>query len=367
MEPRELTLVEIGSILWQRKKLITIIVGCVTIITIVVSLILPKWYKATAIVLPPSSEKMPFNLTGIFGQLGFSNLLGGEEEIDRFMAILKSRTLHERVIGKYNLMEKYDTDTMEKTIKALKGNLDYEIDEENQIVISILDRDQDLVADMVNYIVHTLDSINIALQTNYAHNTREFIGSRLQITLDSLKYLENRTRQFMKTEGILSIDDQIYVTISNAAELKAQIMSKEIELTVAQKTLEPNNSYIKKLQVEIESLKNKYGDFYSGRSLDRLFLNLSNVPDLQIEYIQIKRMVEYYTKLVEFLGPQYERAKIEEAKKIPTLQVLDYGERPELKDKPRRARIVIVAFILSLGASILIAYFQGRWEILRKK
>jgi uncharacterized protein involved in exopolysaccharide biosynthesis len=364
MGKNELTLLEIWDIIWERKKIIAKIVIPVTILAIITSLLMPKWYKATAVILPPTANQGLFNVGSIIGQLGIGGAMGSNEDQYRFMAILKSRTLLETVARKYNLQQKYETDDMEKTILALEGNLLIDIGEENQIIISLLDQDQEMVAEMVNYVVHTLDSLNIALHTNRAHSSRDFIESRLTIVVDSLMLLEKEITKFMKEEGVLSLEEQVKVAISKAADLKAAIMSKEIKLEVARRMVQSSSPQIRKLELELESLKHKYQEFYSGSS-DKLFPDLEDVRELGIKYIQLKRKTEYYTKVLEFLAPQFEQAKIEAAKEIPTVQVLDYGVRPEIKEKPKRFRIVLIGFVFSLVFSLYLAYFKGRWEKLK--
>ena len=223
-----------------------------------------------------------------------------------------------------------------------------------------MDTDQDLVAEKTNYIVYCLDSLNISLFTSQASNNRQFISSQVNIALDSLQLLENQIRNFMKEAGVLSLPDQISAGISAAAELRARIMSKEIELMVTQKILEPNNAQIIRLRLEINSLKEKYKEFYSDNTDEKLLLNLNNIPDLEIKYLRLKRQAEYYKKVLEFLAPQYEQAKIEAAKEIPTVQVLDRAIRPEKKDRPSKAKYVLVTFFLSLVFGIYMAYFQNR-------
>jgi uncharacterized protein involved in exopolysaccharide biosynthesis len=366
MENKELTLSEMWNLIWGRRKFIAKIVIPVTILAIIISLLMPKWYKATAVILPPTADQGLFNVGSIIGQLGFGGLSGADKDLNRFLSILKSRSLLESVAKKYNLQEKYETDNLEETLETIEGNIQIDIGEEGQIIISLLDQDQEKVAEMVNYVVHTLDSLNIALHISRAHSSRDFIESRLAIVVDSLMLLEKEITKFMKEEGVLSLEEQVKVGISKAADLKAAIMSKEIELEVARRMVQSSSPQIRKLELELESLSHKYQEFYSGSS-DKLFPSLEDVPELGIKYIQLKRKTEYYTKVLEFLAPQFEQAKIEAAKEIPTLQILDYGVRPEKKDRPKRARLVIMFFVISSFFGMYVAYFKGRLEMAKGK
>ena len=361
MQGKELSLRDMLHVVLGKRKFIAGTVFTITLLAIVISLLLPKWYKATSVIISPSSAEIPFGAGSILGQFGLGDITGANVDNSRFIAILKSKTLLETFAKKYNLQKRYDCKNMEKTLKALEGNMQVEVGEEDQISISFWDQDQEMVAEMTNYIVQCLDSLNITLFTGQGRNRRKFIESRMEIVQDSLMLLEDQISNFMKNKGVLSFDDQVRAGITAAAELKAELTSKEIQLAVAQRAMYSNTALIKRLQLEINGLKKKYQEFYSGESSNRLFPNLNDIPELGIKYIQIQRKVEYYAKVLEFLAPQYEQAKIEEAKEIPTLQILDQATRPERKDKPRRAKIVIISFGLSFILISYIAYIWGRW------
>lgn len=78
----------------------------------------------------------------------------------------------------------------------------------------------------------------------------------------------------------------------------------------------------------------------------------------------MQRSIDYYAKLIEYLGPQYEQSKIEEKKDIPTLQILDYAVRPERKAKPKRSLIVIITGFIS---GILLSSFYIIKDNISKK
>jgi len=362
MGENEIKLIDMWRIVWHKKMFVAKIVATVTILAILFSLILPKWYSATAVILPPSSGQSTFGAAALLGNLGFGNILGENQSQSRYLAILKSKSLLGEVARKFNLQEKYGCDNMEKTLQQLEGNLQIDVGDEMQISVTLLDKDQDLVAEMANYAVHTLDSLNIVLATTQANNNRQFIESRVNIVLDSLSVLENQITRFMEKNDVMSINDQVSVAISKAADLKAQMMSKEIELSVAQKLLDKNSNQIAKLKLQLQSIRKAYNQFFSDAARNKLFPNLENVPELEKNYVRLKRKVEYFTKLLEYLGPQYEQAKIEAAKTVPTVQVLDRAVRPERKIKPKRAKIVVISFVISLILSLYIAYFKARWE-----
>ena len=357
MTENQTTGLNIYRLVWRRKKFIISTVFIASLIAVVISLFLPKWYKASAVILPPSGEQSPFGALGMLGELGVGNLLGGSDNQFRYISILKSRSLREKVVDKFNLQTKYKCNNVEETLLKLKKNMDIAVGDEMQIAVKVLDKDQDLVAEMANYIVFCLDSMNIAMTSGKAKNVRKFIENRMDEVIDSLILLEAEIIDFMKSEGILSIEEQISVSVMNATELKFQIITKEIELAITQKNFEKNNPKVKMIENEVEILDKKYSEYFGKNSDDNLYLNFSEIPQIGLKMKRLEREAEYLTNVLKFLGPQYEQAKIEETKKIPTLQVLDKAIRPEIKSKPKRSLIVLLsAFVAGLiSTSIVIA------------
>ncbi len=369
MEDKEINLVDYWNIIWGKRRFIIITVLIVTIISAGISLILPKWYKATTVIMPPANEEGQFGGLGAnLSAFGLGGMLGGGESQMRLLAILKSRALLKSISEKFDYQERYKIDNLESAIKMVREHIMINVGDEEQIEVSVLDKNQEIVADIANYVVDCLDNLNITLTTSKAKSSREFIENRMEIVRDSLNNLENNISQFMEKKGIISITDQMKAGVEKAADMKALIMSKEVELEVKKKVLTPNSPEVIALERELKILHNKFDEFYSDKSSDKLFLNFESIPDMQKEYLQLKRKAEYYAKLLEYLGPQYEQAKIEEARNVPTVQVLDRAVRPEHKNKPHRAIIVIFAFIASIFIfSIYVIFVYNYKKILTKK
>jgi len=360
MQDKEINLIDYWNILWKRRKFIVITVTIVTILSVIISLLLPKWYKATTVIMPPTGNESKFGgMMANLSAFGLGGMLGGSEDQMRILAILKSKNILEALDEKYDFQSKYETKYKFQTYKKLKSNLRIEVGEEDQIIISFLDKEQDLVAEIVNYVVHCLDSLNIALSISKAKNNRVFIEKRIATVKDSVFYLENEISVFMEDKGIISISDQLSASVEKAAELQAKITAKEIELEIKKDNFSINRPEIEILEKELNLLKDKFASFFTSEH-NELFINFDDVPDLQMELLQLKRRAEYYKLMLEYLSPQYEQAKIEEVKDIPTIQVLDKAKRPEWKSKPKRIIIVFSSLIISLLIAIMIVLLKKK-------
>ncbi len=350
MEDREINIVDYWNIIWKKRKLIIACVIIISIVAAIISLLLPKWYMANAVILPPEQEENTFGGVGAtLKAFGFGDMVGSNENIYKLIAILKSRALLYKMNNRFDFQEKYNCEFLDETIQILKQKINIKVEEEGQIVFSIEDKDQDSVADMANYAIEVLDSLNISLTSSYARNSREFIESRINVVTDSLFFYENELSSFMDLNNVISIEDQLAASVEKAASMKLEIVGKEIERELLNNNLIQDSPRLKEINFEIEVLNSKYNDFFTRNLEDpnRIFIEFNEISQIQMDFLQLKRKIQYFSQLLEFLAPQYEQAKINEVKDIPTVQVLDKAVRPEKRVRPKRTLIVFLTIFAS--------------------
>ncbi|MCD4704638.1 hypothetical protein K8R66_01025, partial [bacterium] len=96
----------------------------------------------------------------------------------------------------------------------------------------------------------------------------------------------------------------------------------------------------------------------SGKLKPKYILSIDDIPDISLQYSQIILNLEIQQKIYEYLYPQYEAAKIDELKDLPTIEVIDKAVPAGKRSKPKRARFCVVAFILGIFISSLIVIIK---------
>jgi uncharacterized protein involved in exopolysaccharide biosynthesis len=344
MDTKEFGYFDYLKILLKWKKFLIVGTVLASIISVIISLILPKWYRSTAVIMPPVAESIG-GVEGLMSKIPLSSfgLDAKDQQTQNCLAILKSRTIISNIIDKYDLINKYKKRNEEETIKAFSDNMIIQVTDEGAIQISVYDKDQDMVADIVNDIVFELDQINKLLMTERARNNRLFIEKGVNNTKEKLNNLENEIKEFQESTFIFDIETQTKAVIETAAQLKAEIILTEVELNVLKKTVAPTNPELLKLQIKLKELEKKYNhiNFNSDQANKDLLPVTSGLPEQGMRYMRLLMDLEMQKKIFEFLLPEYEQAKINEVKDTPTIQFLDHGIHPERKTKPRRALIVL--------------------------
>lgn len=299
------------STLWSSRKLIAAVVGGTTVFAVVVSLLLPKYYKSTATLLPETDKS---KLAGLAGLAGIASLAGvgvGEVPLEKlYPTIIESEAVLKEVIyatykterfsNPVNLIQYWEIEEetplrdYEIALKLLQEELDVSIERQTNVVtLSLLTREPQLSADILNNIVAELDKFLRTKKTTNATEQRKWIEARLEEVKKDLERSENVLKEFRE--------------------------------------------------------KNR-------RVIDS--------PQLLLEQERLIREVQINTTLYTELKKQYELIKIEEIKNIPLINVMDPARPAAKKDKPKRAFIVLVSFFLSALGSfayvVTMNHYAGR-------
>jgi uncharacterized protein involved in exopolysaccharide biosynthesis len=346
--------------LWESKRFIIINFVAVSIVAAIISLFLPKWYKSSATVLPPSSTQGESIVTGMgmVNPLAVLGLGGAGEEINKYIAILKSRSLRERIIGAFNLMEVYETETVEETLWELDGIVEIEVTDEGALSFSVLDRDTLRAKAMADSILFLLGETTTQLGSRAAQRNRRFIHNRITAIKAELAVLERELRNLTAEHGTYNLPTQLDVVIGQLVQLEVMLAEAEIDYNVASASLNKRHPQLDQLRVQRDEINKKVEELMAGEGKSNLLPNLKELPDVALHYARLTRDVKILGALLEFLYPQYEQARLQAAKDEPMLLVLDYPKVAQRRAKPVRSLIVLACGLFSIMISSL-------WVVLR--
>ena len=347
-------------ILYKWKKFLIINLIIVVGIATLVAFLLPKQYKATATIMIPPNEEM--------GLGGLTSLLGSKSSIasvgsrlfgvsntseDILLGIINSRNALTDVINKFHLMKYYgiDDNNMDKAIKAFKDDISADPNEYGMIDFSIINKNPKISAEIANYLVDLVDSLNIKFNIERARNNRVFIEKRYIQNVRDLKNAEDSLFKFQRKYGIVAVPEQLEVTVKAAAEIESQLTKKEMEAYFMKQQYGENSPQYKNVSDEINLLKAKVQEMKDSPNLSstsNILYPFKEMPKIAIQYLRTYRDVKIQEEILEIVLPMFEQAKVEEQKSIPTIMVIDKAVPPELKYGPKRSVIILGAFFLFL-------------------
>ncbi|MGE5313841.1 MAG: GumC family protein [Acidobacteriota bacterium] len=342
------------EILLRWKNFIIVNTLVLALVTTGICLLLPNWYKSTASILPPKQQDLFGSavgasslLKGIAGGKALGSL-GKTSNNYSYLAILKSRSTLTAVIEKFNLMSVYEIadNNMDLAIKALQGNMLAEAQDDDNIDVEVMDKNPQRAADMANYFVELLNTTSIRLGTQEARSNREFIEKRLDQCRADLANAEDALKAFQQKKEIFISTDEKNSSVAAYAELYATKAKKEIEIAVLEKYVAPDNPALQQSKAELREIGKKVSTF----------------PQAGLEGVRLYRDVMTQQKILEFLLPVYEQARIDEQKDVPVLLVLDKAVPATRKAKPARMLIVLLVTMVVCALSVALVFLFQRLE-----
>lgn len=381
MNSKKINFVEILSkaVEWRKFIMINFIIVC--FVTALFTLIAPKTFTATSVVVTPVDMDSQVNITNLLSNvpLGAFGLSQASAQLNLYLAILNSRELMQQVAERFDLMERYGAEDMEATLKQFRNMFGTNLNDDGSLSISmkastgfLADEEEEsdarqLCADMTNYIVKLLDERYKSLRNEQSSSNRRFVEKRYHENLEALRKAEEDFKEFQDQHGLIALPEQTEAAIEAMSQIKAQMITTEIEIGMLSKYVQGDHVELERKKFELAELEEKYSEFYSrtgnGVAYSDLFIPFEKLPDLGLRYLRLYREVKLQEKLLEFILPLYEQAKIQEVKNSPTVQVLDSAVPPVLRTSPKRTVTVLLMGFLSLILSavwIMVAeYFQS--------
>lgn len=368
------TLSEYIYVVNKHGKLIVYITIATFILAIIVSLLLPKTFVATALVLPPrdNSSGLASLLSSADNPLShFTEGLGDQQTpAALYVGILKSRSVADGLNRKFKLKEYYKLHYIEDVYAILAARSTIQISKKSQLVsVSVKDSDPQRAADMANAYLDLLDKINRKLNITQGKRKRLFLEDRLKQVREGLEQAETILKEFQEKYNIVSIKEQAKAAIKGAAEIKGQLIAAQTELEVfkqfgTEKQMEAImlKAKIDELQKQLDSIeKGKKTKLHESNPVatnheSEFYIPFDDLPRIGLQLMRLTREAKVQEKLFELLTSQYEMARIEEAKDINSLQILDTAVPPEKKAGPKRSAIVISSVLIALLFSVLLAF-----------
>lgn len=356
--------------LWLQRRQIFRWVVLGFVLSLVVAWRYPK-YESTAQIMPPDSggsglasllpalSKSP----GLIGMA--SDMVGMKSTSAIFARVLESRTVQDHLIDRFDLRKRYSTKYWEDARKKLTTRTSISEDKKSGVIaISVRDHDAAMAAELANAYVEELGSVMAKVSTSAARRERIFIEQRLADENNNLQDAERQFSQFASANMALDVPEQTKVTVEAAARLQGELIASRAQLEALKQTYTEENIRVKSVQAHVNELERELSKINSGRASvvqdpTNPYPSVKSLPILGVKWADLYRQTKIRETVVELLTQQFEMARIQEAKEIPSVKVLDPASTPE-KRNPSWQFIIFVGTLLS-GLLACMGYFIKNW------
>ncbi|HEY6252527.1 MAG TPA: Wzz/FepE/Etk N-terminal domain-containing protein [Candidatus Angelobacter sp.] len=330
------------------------------VLSAIISLFLPKWFTANAKMLPPQQNQSIAST--MMGQLGAlaplltgGGALGIHNPNDMYITMLRSRTVADNLIDRFNLMNVYQQKIREEARKHLASVTEITAGAKDNIIsIAVQDRDPKLATELANGYIEELDKLSKTLAVTDAGKRRLFFEREAKLANDDLANAEVELKKTEEKTGIIQLDSQAKVMLQAYADLRAEVTVKEVQVQAMRSFATAENPDLVRAERELAALRDQLARLEQGTRSGAV-VPLKNVPEVALEYIRKFREVKYREALLELMLKQYEVARIDESKDSSVVQILDRALLPEKRSWPPRTALVLASTFLVLLVAIGIA------------
>jgi capsule polysaccharide export protein KpsE/RkpR len=370
-------------LLWEQRTFLAKTAALGLLVGVLIAFAIPKEYRASVQLMPPDNQSNAGMLFaalaakaggGGSGGLGAiaGDLLGIKNSGALFIGILRSRTVSERLVQRFDLKRVYGNKLEEDARAELADNTALSEDRKSGIVtIMVSDRDPQRVAAIAQAYVDELDRLVAELSTSAAHRERVFLEARLKEVKQELDHAAHDLSQFSSKTAAIDIKEQGRAMVEAAAVVQGQLIAAESELKGIEAIYTANNVRVRSVQARIAELQRQL-DKLGGSSTatnhqsdaigDSIYPSIRQLPLLGVTYFDLYRRNKILEVVYETLTQQYELSKVEEAKELPSVKVLDAAIVPERKSFPPRLLLVALCVLLALAGATLWIFARLRWE-----
>ena len=368
---------EVLQLLWNKRSLLLRVAVRSLALSLVVAFLIPKRYESSVSIMPPDSlgngailaalaERASPGLSAMAG-----NLLGMKNTGALFVSLLGSRTVQEQIVERFDLLKVYHTRYKTNARKVLAQRTSINEDRKSGVIsVAVWDENPHRAHDIAQAYVEELDRLVSQVSTSSARRERMFIEQRLTSVRTDLEDAEKQFSAFASKNGALDIKEQTKAMVESAAVLQGQLIAAQSELQGLEQIYTESNVRVRSLKARVAELNaqlQKIGgtapsSMDADKVSDELYPSIRQLPLLGVQWADLYRRMKIQETVYELLNQQYELARIQEAKEIPTVNVIDPANLPEKRSYPPRLLVALLLTLLSLLCTVGLILAVDRWR-----
>jgi uncharacterized protein involved in exopolysaccharide biosynthesis len=175
---------------------------------------------------------------------------------------------------------------------------------------------------------------------------------------------------FSSKNTTIDIKEQTRATVEAGAKLEGQLIAGESELDSLRQIYGNQNVRVRAaearnatFQRELQRANGQDSTDPDRKDVDAShpYPALRQLPQLGVQWANLYRNVRIHETVFDLLSQEYETARIEEVKSIPTVSIIDVPWLPERKSGPHRTLIVLISLLLSVTGTAVFLLVRRSW------
>jgi tyrosine-protein kinase Etk/Wzc len=361
MPSRHESLIDILKVLVAQKKLIRNITLATLVGSIVISLLLPNYYRSATSFYPASPDLA--NPEQLFGNTGnITNYFGNEHDLDRLLEIANSEDMVRFMIDSFQLYQHYDIDQndAEGTFdvrKKFRKLYSVEKNKFDAIEIAIEDKDRTRCAPMINAAREKVNEIAQKLTKKSQRNLLTAFEKNMADKQLAIAVLNDSIEQLKNQYGIYDVGTQSGQLGNMATYSRTQVIQTRAILESLEADENVPRDTIAFIKARLKGYESYLKSLEATGSLSASGFNKGSqvIQVLQDLHYQARKQLSYDIE-------RYNQIKATYNTQIQALHVIQVGEPPLKKSRPTRSVLVIAATLAAFLFTCLGILFRESFK-----
>jgi uncharacterized protein involved in exopolysaccharide biosynthesis len=391
-----------ARLLWRHRGVLARVAVISLLVSLGIAFVIPKRYKSSASIMPPDQQNSNalmlaalashMNSLGSVGSLA-SGLLGGHSSTALFINLLESGTVSGHLIDRFDLQRVYHKRYRVDAARHLAHCTTITDDKKSGVItLAVEDESPVRARDLAQGYLDELNKLVTLTDVSAAHQERVFIEQRLRAVQADLEQAQLELSEFSSKSGTIDIGDQTRAMVDGGERVQAELLIQQSSLESLRQMYGDDNVRVHEAEARIAALQRgleqmtgtaaeaqgaKIGDPANGDpaqgdpakhtaanpadAAGELYPPLRQLPRLAVSYADLFRRVKAQEAAYELLTQQYELARMEEARDVPAVRVIDSPGVPEKKSFPPRMLLTALLTMFSLVTAAALILLRDCW------
>lgn len=369
--------------LWGHRRLLFRVTAISLLLSVtLLFFVIPKRYTSITSIMPPDSGGGASMLMSALAGKGGLGALGGlaasllheHNSSALYISLLESGTVADDLIDRFDLRKVYHKRYYVDAAKHLASETKITDDKKSGVItIKVEDTDRVRARDLAQAYLDELNKLVNQTSTSSARQERIFVEHRLQSVQNDLEKAQIELSDFSSRNTTVDITAQTRAMVDVGARLEGEIVAEQSGLESMRQVYTDDNVRVREAQARIGVLQRELNKLAgssappapasksSTETAGELYPPLRQLPRLAVQYADLYRRVKVQEAVFELLTQQYEMSRLEEAKDIPVVRVIDRPGIPERKSFPHRVILSAVLTFLAFAATSAFLLLRERW------
>jgi capsule polysaccharide export protein KpsE/RkpR len=374
-----------AALLWLRRHLLLRMAAISLLLGLSIALLIPNEYESNARIMPPDPSSSGSSLMALMAARSASlgplaslatGLVGTHTTTGLFISLLQSGTVTGDLVNRFQLQSVYKKRYYVDAVKRLARKTSISDDKKSGVItIEVADHDPGRAHDLVQGYLEELNKLVRQTSNSAARQERMFLEQRLRTASADLEHAETALSEYSTRNNTIDLKEQTRAMVDAGARVEGELVLEQSTLNSLRQVYGDGNIRVRQAEARIGTLERELRKV-SGSSSDvaaalgsstasaeqGIYPALRQLPRLGVAYADLYRSVRIQETVFELLTQQYESARIEEAKDIPAVNVIDAPGIPEKKSFPPRTLLILLFTAVGTALTAVVILLSAHWN-----